>query len=94
MSSLKTTTKNRHTTVLPFLKRSFLELVGSAFKVRTGDKHVPCDKESCVMMRRVAVILDILALLPCAEVVERRGSVEAHCGSILLEVLPTNWVYT
>lgn len=36
------------------------------------------------MVRGVAVILDVLALLPDTEVVESRGSIEAHCGPFLL----------
>lgn len=42
------------------------------------------------MVRGVAVILDVLALLPDTEVVKRRGSVEAHCGPLLLGV--KEWV--
>lgn len=37
------------------------------------------------MVRGVTVILDILALLPGAEVVERCGSIEAHCRSFLFK---------
>lgn len=47
---------------------------------------IPGDEKCCVMVRRMAVILDILALLPNAEVVESRGSIEAHCGPFLLGV--------
>lgn len=35
------------------------------------------------MVRGVVVILDVLALLPHTEVVQSRGSVEAHGGSFL-----------
>lgn len=35
------------------------------------------------MVRGMAVVLDVLALLPDAEVVERRRSVEAHRRSFL-----------
>lgn len=39
---------------------------------------VPGDEERGVVVRGMAVVLDVLALLPDAEVVERRRSVEAH----------------
>lgn len=84
MSSLKTTKK--YNTVTFSFKIIFREQVGSAFQVRIGDEHVPCNKESCVMVRGMAVILDILALLPGAEVVERCGSIKAHNRSFLFEV--------
>lgn len=45
---------------------------------------VPGDEECSVMMRGMAVVLDILALLPDAEVVESCGSIEVHCGSFLI----------
>lgn len=35
------------------------------------------------MVRGVAVILDVLALLPNTEVVESGCCIEAHCGSFL-----------
>lgn len=46
-------------------------------------RRVPGDEECCVMVRGMAVILDVLALLPDTEVVESCGSIEAHCGSFL-----------
>lgn len=49
--------------------------------VLAGD--VPGDEERRVVVRGMAVILDILALLPDAEVVKSRGSVEAHSRSFL-----------
>lgn len=55
-----------------------------AFIVRIGGKYVPGDEECSVMVRGMAVILDILALLPDAEVVESSGSIETHCGPFLL----------
>lgn len=66
-----------------FEEDSFLEKLGFAFKVRIGDERVPGDEECGVVVRGMAVILDVLALLPDTEVVEGRGSVEAHCGSFL-----------
>lgn len=39
---------------------------------------VPGDEERGVVVGGVAVVLDVLALLPDAEVVERGGGVEAH----------------
>lgn len=47
---------------------------------------VPGNEESSVMVGRMAVILDILALLPDAEVVQSGGSIEAHSGSFLFLV--------
>lgn len=44
----------------------------------------PGDEQCSVMVRGMAVVLHILALLPNAEVVEGRGSVEAHVGPFLL----------
>lgn len=38
------------------------------------------------MVGGVAVILDILALLPGAEVVQSCGSIETHCRSFLFKV--------
>lgn len=35
------------------------------------------------MVRGMAVVLDVLTLLPHTEVVESRGRVETHCGSFL-----------
>ncbi len=58
------------------------EAVGSVIK-RMGVQCVPSDKECCVMVRGMAVILDILTLLPDTEVVKSRGSIEAHCRSFL-----------
>lgn len=43
--------------------------------VATG---VPGDEERGVVVGRMAVVLDVLALLPDAEVVESGGGVEAH----------------
>lgn len=57
-----------------------------SFNVRMGDECVPGDEESGVVMRGMAVILDILALLPRAKVVECCGSVKAHRGSFLFRV--------
>lgn len=48
-----------------------------------GDECVPGDEECGVVVRGMAVILDVLALLPDTEVVESRGSIEAHCGPLL-----------
>lgn len=45
---------------------------------------VPGDEERRVVVRGMAVVLDILALLPDAEVVKSRGSVEAHSRPFLL----------
>lgn len=45
---------------------------------------VPGDEERGVVVRGMAVVLDVLALLPDAEVVKSRGSVEAHIRSFLL----------
>lgn len=39
---------------------------------------VPGDEERGVVVGGMAVVLDVLALLPDAEVVERGGGVEAH----------------
>lgn len=47
---------------------------------------VPGYEECGVMMRGITVFLDILVLLPDTEVVKRRGSVKAHCGSFLFYV--------
>lgn len=46
-------------------------------------KNVPGDEKRGVVVRRMAVVLDVLALLPDTEVVESGGSVEVHCGSFL-----------
>lgn len=43
----------------------------------------PGDEQRRVVVRGVAVVLDVLSLLPHTEVVESRGSVEAHRGSFL-----------
>lgn len=45
---------------------------------------VPGDEQRGVVVGGMAVVLDILALLPDAEVVQSRGSVEAHGRSFLL----------
>lgn len=44
---------------------------------------VPGDEEGGVMVRGVAVVLDVLLLLPGAEVVQSGGGVEAHGGAVL-----------
>lgn len=41
-------------------------------------RGVPGDEERGVVVGRMAVVLDVLALLPDAEVVEGGGGVEAH----------------
>lgn len=43
----------------------------------------PGDEERGVVVRGMAVVLDVLALLPDAEVVESRRSVEAHRRAFL-----------
>lgn len=53
------------------------------FIVRVGTECVPGDEESSVMVGGVAVVLDVLALLPHTEVVESSGSAETHCGPFL-----------
>lgn len=40
------------------------------------------------MVRGMAVVLEVLALLPDTEVVERRGGIEAHSGSFLFLAKP------
>lgn len=52
---------------------------------------VPGDEECSVVVRRMAVVLDILALLPDTEVVQSRGSVEAHSRPFLFKM--THHVY-
>lgn len=54
--------------------------------MRIGGEYVPGDKECSVIVRGMAVILDVLTLLPDAEVVESSGSIETHCGPFLLWV--------
>lgn len=44
----------------------------------------PGDEEGRVVVRGMAVVLHILALLPDAEVVQSGGGVEAHSRSFLL----------
>lgn len=44
----------------------------------------PGDEQCCVVVRGMAVVLDVLALLPDAEVVKSRGSVKAHSRSFLV----------
>lgn len=51
-----------------------------------GDECVPGDEECRVMVRGMAVILEVLGLLPHTEVVERRGGIEAHRGPFLFLV--------
>lgn len=45
--------------------------------------RIPGDEKRGVVVRGMAVVLDILALLPHAEVVKSCGSVEAHSRSFL-----------
>lgn len=52
-----------------------------ALNVVTGCS--PGDEQRRVVVRGVTVILDVLSLLPHTEVVESRGSIEAHRGSFL-----------
>ena len=56
------------------------------FKERVADRYVPRDEECGVMVRGMAVVLDILTLLPDTKVVESCGSIEAHCGPFLFRV--------
>lgn len=55
-------------------------------KKSTADECAPGDEKCCVVVRRMVVVLDILALLPDTEVVERGGSVEAHSGPLLFQL--------
>ena len=64
----------------------FFSFLYFPLKVRMGDECAPGDEECRVVVKGMAVVLDVLALLPHAEVVESRGSVEAHCGPFLFWV--------
>lgn len=76
MSSLKTHTK-KHT----FAEYEATDFSGAPTALASD---VPGDEERGVVVGGMAVVLDILALLPDAEVVQSRGSVEAHGRSFLL----------
>lgn len=77
MSSLKTQTKTFSDLIRDLRNAALL------FIATIGDGCIPGDEECCVMVRGMAVILDILALLPHTEVVESGGSVEADSGPFL-----------
>lgn len=53
-------------------------------KRSAGGRGVPGDEERGVVVGGMAVVLDVLALLPDAEVVESGGGVEAHRRAFLL----------
>lgn len=77
MSSLKAH-KNTHLHNMNASKA--VDLSGALIVLATD---VPGDEERGVVVRGMAVVLDVLALLPDAEVVKSRGSVEAHIRSFL-----------
>lgn len=77
MSSLKAH-KNTHLLNINASKTG--NLSGALIVLATD---VPGDEERGVVVRGMAVVLDVLALLPDAEVVKSRGSVEAHSRSFL-----------
>lgn len=77
MSSLKAH-KNAH---LRNMKTSKTADLSGALMVLATD--VPGDEERGVVVRGMAVVLHILALLPDAEVVKSGGGVEAHSRAFL-----------
>lgn len=56
------------------------------------ERQIPGYEERSVVVRRMAVVLDVVALLPDTEVVQSGGSVEAHSGTFLFWV-KQQWGY-
>lgn len=70
--------KTKHKILLHFSAEELLLLLRA--------ERVPGDEKCCVMVRGMGVVLDVLALLPHAEVVEGGGGVETHSGPFLFGV--------
>lgn len=54
--------------------------------------QIPGYEECSVVVRRMVVILDVVALLPDTEVVQSGSSIEAHSGTFLFWV-KHQWAY-
>lgn len=65
-------------------KNTHLQIMKPRISATALASDVPGDEQRGVVVGGMAVVLDILALLPDAEVVQSGGSVEAHGRSFLL----------